>query len=450
MQTLWNKGESLDHKILDFTVGNDREIDSYFVKQDIIGTLGHILTLMRARVLSNQECLILGKKLIALYNQVDTFEIKPQQQDEDVHSMLERLLTEDLGDIGKKVHTARSRNDQIATDISLWIRSESLQLHKKLLTLSNILYLASEKHKDRLLLGMTHLQPAMPSSIGAWLLGYSTLFLDDSYAVANSYKAASACPLGSAAGYGVPSDIVSLDRSYTSKILGFMRPLEPVTAVQGGRGKIESTMLFGMCQVSTTAARLARDLVLYSNPQFDFIKLPNKFTTGSSIMPQKRNPDVAELIRSSCHVIQACLQEVMSISSSVSTGYHRDFQRLKYPLVRGVELTKKVVDILIHILPEIVFKKGKIESACNIEIYATKRALELVKQGMTFRDAYKHVAKEVENKSLPRVTGERVPNIDHALTQVKARLNNLSDWNNNICKYENETLSNLLNIFDLF
>jgi argininosuccinate lyase len=167
-------------------------------------------------------------------------------------------------------------------------------------------------------------------------------------------------------------------------------------------------------------------------------------------MPQKRNPDVAELIRSSCHVIQACLQEVMSISSSVSTGYHRDFQRLKYPLVRGVELTKKVVDILIHILPEIVFKKGKIESACNIEIYATKRALDLVKQGMTFRDAYKHVAKEVENKSLPRVTGERVPNIDHALTQIKARLNNLSDWNNNICKYENETLSNLLNIFDLF
>jgi len=450
METLWNKGDTLDQKILNFTVGNDREIDSYFVKQDIIGTLGHVLTLLKAGVLKSNECLVLSRKLILLLKESEKGKLKPTFVDEDVHSMLERMLVKDLGDIGKKVHTARSRNDQIATDISLWIRAESLFIHRQLINLSNILMLAAEKHKDRLMLGMTHLQPAMPSSIGAWLLGYGTLFIDDAYHVANAYKSASACPLGSAAGYGIPSDVVKLDRVYTSKILGFARPLEPVTSVQGGRGKIESAMLFSMSQIATTSSRLARDLILYSNPQFDFIKLPNKFTTGSSIMPQKRNPDVAELIRSSCHTIQACLQEVMSISSSVSSGYHRDFQRLKYPLVRGVELTKKVVDILIYILPDIVFKKGKIESACNIEIYATKRALELVNQGMTFRDAYKHVAKEVEKKSLPYIKGERVPNIDHGLSQIKARLTETANWNSNISKHEYETEKNLINFFELF
>ena len=450
MKTLWQKEDTLDGMILDFTIGNDREIDSYFVKQDIIGTLGHILTLLKCKVLNNKECLILSRRLISLLKEHEKNNIKPSVIDEDVHSMLERILVSDLGDIGKKVHTARSRNDQIATDISLWIRNESLLIHRKVLSLSNLLMMASIKHKDRLLLGMTHLQPAMPSSIGAWLLGYGTLFVDDSYHLINAYKSASACPLGSAAGYGIPSDVIELDRAYTSKVLGFSRPLEPVTAVQGGRGKIESTMLFAMSQISITAARLARDLILYSNPQFDFIKIPNSFTTGSSIMPQKRNPDVAELIRSSCHVIQACLQEVMSISGSVSTGYHRDFQRLKYPLVRGVELTKKVVDILIYILPNIIFKKGKIESACNHEIYATKRALQLVSQGMTFRDAYNHVAKEVENKRLPVVRGEKVPNIDNALLQIKARLTQLSDWNINISKHEKETENNLLNFFNYF
>lgn len=428
MKTLWNKGKELDQKILDFTVGNDREVDSNFIKQDIMGSIGHILTLKRAKIISESECYSLSKELIKLYDLAEKNSLRIESDDEDVHSMLEKLIIRNLGAVGKKVHTARSRNDQIATDISLWIRNESLSIHSEILELSKKLTLIAEKNKDRLLLGMTHLQPAMPSSVGAWLLGYASLFLEDAKQLERSYLAAMSCPLGSAAGYGVPSDIVSLDRAYTASILGFEKPLEPVTAVQGGRGKIESTMLFSATQVAVTCSRFARDLVLYANPQFGFINLPERFTTGSSIMPQKKNPDVAELVRSSVHSIQSCLNEVLSLSSSVSSGYHRDFQRLKYPLVRGVSLVKDIIRILSYIVEDLQFNDEKINAACNKDIYATKRALELVNLGIRFRDAYKKVAQEVENNLLPQVVGEKVPNIDKSLEQIKKDAFLREDW----------------------
>ena len=448
MKTLWQKEDELDKKILDFTVGNDREIDVNFIKQDILGTIGHVLGLYKSSVLSKKEVKSLIKKLLIVFEDNKKNKKLIKSIDEDVHSMLERILTDYLGDTGKKVHTARSRNDQIATDVYLWIRQESIGMHSQLIILSKLLMLSAEKHKDKIMLGMTHLQPAMPSSIGAWLAGYSTLFLDDCDVLISSYKQSQSCPLGSAAGYGIPSDLIKIDREYTSNILGFKRPLEPVTSVQGGRGKLESHILFSCTQIACTASRLARDLILYSNPQFDFVKIPKKFTTGSSIMPQKRNPDVLELTRSSIHVIQSCLQEVISISSSVTSGYHRDFQRLKYPLVRGVNLTKSILDILIYILPNIIFKKNKIEEACKDEIYATKRALELVLKGMTFRDAYSHVAKEANNNKLPKVSGEKLPNIDNGLTQIKARLNFQTNWNNNTKKHESLIEKNLLTSLD--
>ena len=444
MKTLWNKGKELDQKILNFTVGNDREIDCNFIKQDIVGSIGHVLTLKRAEVLTESECYSLCKELIKMYNLAEKDSLRIEATDEDVHSMLENFLIRNLGAIGKKVHTARSRNDQIATDISLWVRSETLSIHSSLIELSRKLTSIAEKNKDSLLLGMTHLQPAMPSSIGAWLSGYASLFLEDAKQIERAYLSAMHCPLGSAAGYGVPSDIISLDRQYTAQVLGFSKPVEPVTAVQGGRGKIESTMLFGASQVAITCSRLARDLVLYANPQFGFVKLPEAFTTGSSIMPQKKNPDVAELVRSSVHSIQSCMMEVMSISSSVSSGYHRDFQRLKYPLVRGVKLVKEIIDILNYIVEDLEFDKEKISLACHEDIYATKRALELVNLGIRFRDAYKKVAQEVEKNILPEVKGEKVPNIDRSLTQIKSEITEREDWGKVRNRHERQSFCNLI------
>lgn len=422
MKTLWDKGTTIDDRIAQFTVGDDREVDAYFAEQDVLGSIAHVLTLHKAKLLTSSDAYCLGNELIKLKQEAEQGLLAPTSIDEDIHSTLERILTENLGEIGKRVHTARSRNDQVATDVALWIRTQALGLVQLALQGVEVLSHFAEQEKDTLLVGMTHLQPAMPSSIGAWALGYASLLLDDIQQVFNAYRQAASCPLGSAAGYGVPKDLAPLDREYTSSLLGFDRPLEPVTSVQGGRGKVEASLLFATVQLSTTCTRFARDLTLYVNPQFGFFQLPVKFTTGSSIMPQKRNPDVLELIRGVFPMIQSSLMEVLTISASVPSGYHRDFQRLKAPLLRGVEWTRQVLEMLVHIVPELKVDKEALDRACPKEIDATRRALELVVQGMPFRDAYKQVAEEVFSSSLPDITGPRLPELDLAFKQVKERM----------------------------
>lgn len=422
MKTLWDKGTSIDDRIAEFTVGDDREIDISFAKQDVIGSLAHILTLYKASLLTQTETSLLGRELLKLKEIAEQGELKPTLSDEDIHSTLERLLIEELGEIGKKVHTARSRNDQIATDVSLWLREQALELAQLTLQGISVLSKLAKQEEHTLLVGMTHMQPAMPSSVGAWALGYASLLLDDVQNVYHAYNQAAACPLGSAAGYGVPFDLAPLDRVYTAELLGFDRPLEPVTAVQGGRGKPEAALLFAASQLATTCSRFARDLVLYVNPQFGFFQLPVSFTTGSSIMPQKRNPDVLELMRGVYPMIQASLMEVMSLSASVPSGYHRDFQRLKAPLLRGLSWTVQSLEMLVHIVPELIVNQEALNKACPNEIDATRRALELVVQGMPFRDAYKQVADEVFSSKLPKVNGPRLPVLTEAFEQVEQRL----------------------------
>lgn len=428
MKTLWDKGQNTDEQIAIFTVGEDRTTDAFFACQDILGSLAHIYTLNKANLISDKQTSDLAYVLLELYGEAQKGNLSPSDQDEDIHSTIERILTEKLGSVGKRVHTARSRNDQIATDISLWIRDASLKLQKIALSLALSLYELAEKHQGDLLLGMTHLQPAMPSSIGAWLLGYASLFLDDFQSLRNAYVSASWCPLGSAAGYGVPHDLVPLDRKFTSKLLGFKDPSEPVTAVQGGRGKLESNLLFACSQLASTSARFARDLVLYVTPQFNFVELPIEFTTGSSIMPQKRNPDVLELIRGNSPVVHSSLLEVLTLSSSVPSGYHRDFQRLKVPLLRGVKNAEDSISMLLHMIPLLKFNQSSIERSCTKEIYATQRALQLVVQGTPFRDAYRQVAEEVFENKLPNIEGNGVPDIERALTQIKRRIGQNQDW----------------------
>jgi argininosuccinate lyase len=440
MKTLWDKGFDLDSLIAKFTIGDDQEIDKSFVKQEIRASIAHVKTLNKANLITETQTFELLSTLIGLYSKSD---LKPTDQDEDIHSTIERILIENLGSVGKRVHTARSRNDQIATDISLWVRDKSLELKEIALSLVEILLTVAEENQDNILLGMTHLQPAMPSSIGAWLLGYATLFLEDALLFKNVYDSAQSCPLGSAAGYGVPHDLAPLDREYTAKILGFERSLEPVTSVQGGRGKLEANILFACSQTATTSARFARDLVLYVTPQFNFVELPIEFTTGSSIMPQKRNPDVLELIRGSSPLIHSTLSEVLTLSSFLPSGYHRDFQKLKAPLLRGVGATQDCLSMLRYMTPHLKFNHDSIEKSCTNEIDATRRALQLVVEGMPFRDAYKQVAQEVFKDQLPLVHGQRVPKIDQALNQVKSRLDESNTWLSEQIKHNKDCLESL-------
>ena len=428
MKTLWNKGDHLDEQIARFTVGDDREIDLSFARQEVIASLAHVLTLLKAELVTTEDAHSLTSVLVDLYQQAQQNQLVIQQQDEDIHSTLERILIERLGSIGKRVHTARSRNDQIATDIALWIRDQALHLQEMVVDIVAILHQFASKYKDQILLGMTHLQPAMPSSVGAWAAGYASLFLEDVLQFQHAYQCANACPLGSAAGYGVPQDLAPIDREFTAQVLGFERALQPVTAVQGGRGKLEASFLFACAQFATTSARLARDLVLYVTPQFNFVQLPIAFTTGSSIMPQKRNPDVMELIRGISPVVQSSLMEVLSLSASVPSGYHRDFQRLKSPLLRGFDLTQQTMMMLKHFLPQLTFNTEAVEQACTKEIDATRRALQLVVQGMPFRDAYQQVAQEVFTDQLPEIEGPRVPQIDQALSQINTRHAQAKQW----------------------
>ena len=444
MKTLWDKGTTVDDRIAQFTVGDDREVDESFAQQDVIGSLAHVLTLLKANLLSQEDAYSLGKELLILKEAADQGQLKPTLIDEDIHSTLERILTERVGEVGKRVHTARSRNDQIATDVALWIRDQALDLASLALQGVQVLTRFAQREKDTLLVGMTHLQPAMPSSIGAWALGYASLLLDDIQQVYHAYHQARSCPLGSAAGYGVPRDLAPLDREYTAQLLGFERPLEPVTAVQGGRGKIEATFLFAAVQLATTCTRFARDLTLYVNPQFGFFELPESFTTGSSIMPQKRNPDVLELIRGVYPMIQSALMEVLSISSSVPSGYHRDFQRLKAPLLRGITWTRQALEMLVHIIPELKINREALNRACPKEIDATRRALELVVAGMPFRDAYKQVAEEVFSSSLPEISGPRLPILDEAFQQVEQRTLQLDHEIQSSRHIQSQTLKSLV------
>ncbi len=428
MKTLWDKGQALDAEIADFTVGDDRQIDAHLARQDVLTNLAHVQVLEAAGLLSQTDAGVLTDHLRQLWPAALDGTLKPEAQDEDIHSTLERKLTEALGDPGKRVHTARSRNDQVATDVALWLREQTLEAHAEALAASKALSDFASKHAGAALLGMTHLQPAMPSTFGQWAAGYASLLLDDAHALQGAFDAADACPLGSAAGYGVPVELAALDRGLSAQLLGFSRPLLPVTAVQGGRGKPEAALLSALCQAATTCARLARDVVLYVHPSFGYLKLPSAFTTGSSIMPQKRNPDVMELVRGHAQVVQGALMEVFSLACSVPAGYHRDFQLLKAPLMRGVKAARSMMRMVAHVIPGVEVVTAQANAACTPEIYATHRALELVVAGTPFRDAYKQVASELDSGQLPAADARPLPGIADTLIQLSQRHDAEAAW----------------------
>ncbi len=389
---LWDKGFSTDQKIDHFTVGNDRELDLLLAKYDVIASKAHAKMLGKIGLLTNDETISLVKELdnIALTIEEGSFTI--EDTFEDMHSKIEFILTERLGDTGKKIHTARSRNDQVLVAMHLYLKSELMEIKSETVVLFDLLMDLAEEHKEVLLPGYTHLQIAMPSSFGLWFSAYAESLIDDLYFIDAAFKVADQNPLGSAAGYGSSFPI---DRSFTSKEMGFETLKYNVVAAQMGRGKVEKATAFGMSSIAGTLSKMAMDICLYMSQNFDFISFPDELTTGSSIMPHKKNPDVFELVRAKCNKLQAVPNQLTLITNNLPSGYHRDLQLVKEVIVPAIQDLKACLEILTFSLKEIKVNQNILEIPKYDYLFSVDTLNELVQNGMPFRDAYKKMGMEI-------------------------------------------------------
>ena len=389
---LWDKGFSTDQKIDHFTVGNDRELDLLLAKYDVFASKAHAKMLGKIGLLTNDETISLVKELdnIALTIEEGSFTI--EDTFEDMHSKIEFLLTERLGDTGKKIHTARSRNDQVLVAMHLYLKNELMEIKSEAIMLFDLLMDLAEKHKEVLLPGYTHLQIAMPSSFGLWFSAYAESLIDDLYFIDAAFKVADQNPLGSAAGYGSSFPI---DRSFTSQEMGFETLKYNVVAAQMGRGKVEKATAFGMSSIAGTLSKMAMDICLYMSQNFNFISFPDELTTGSSIMPHKKNPDVFELVRAKCNKLQAVPNQLTLITNNLPSGYHRDLQLVKEIIVPAIQDLKACLEILTFSLKEIKLNQNILEDPKYDYLFSVDTLNELVQNGMPFRDAYKKMGVEI-------------------------------------------------------
>lgn len=389
---LWDKGFSTDKKIDHFTVGNDRELDLLLAKYDVIASKAHAKMLGKIGLLtpSETDALVVELDNIGASIEAGTFTI--EDSFEDMHSKIEFLLTEKLGDTGKKIHTARSRNDQVLVAMHLYLKNELSELKSETTVLFNLLMDLAEKHKDVLLPGYTHLQIAMPSSFGLWFSAYAESLIDDLYFIEAAYKVADQNPLGSAAGYG---SSFAIDRTFTTQEMGFDSLKYNVVAAQMGRGKVEKATAFGMSSIAATLSKMAMDICLYMSQNFDFISFPDELTTGSSIMPHKKNPDVFELVRAKCNKLQAVPNQLILITNNLPSGYHRDLQLVKEVIVPAIQDLKACLEILTFSLKEIKVNPNILEDAKYDYLFSVDALNELVQNGMPFRDAYKKMGMEI-------------------------------------------------------
>ncbi len=391
---LWDKGFSTDKKIDHFTVGNDRELDLVLAKYDVIASKAHAKMLSKAGLITKDESEALVKALEGITKSIEKGKFTIEQDFEDMHSKIEYLLTKELGDTGKKIHTARSRNDQILVAMQLYLKDELQEIKNQVKELFDLLLQLAEKHKSVLLPGYTHLQIAMPSSFGLWFSAYAESLVDDLYLVEAAYKIADQNPLGSAAGYGSSFPI---DRSFTTSEMGFATLKYNVVAAQMGRGKVEKSTAFGMSSVAATLSKLAMDICLYMNQNFDFISFPNELTTGSSIMPHKKNPDVFELIRAKCNKIQAVPSQLTLITNNLPNGYHRDLQLVKDVIVPAIQELKACLEMMTFSLKEVQVNTNILDDPKYDYLFSVDTLNEMVKNGIPFRDAYKTMGKAIEN-----------------------------------------------------
>ncbi|MFV0248083.1 MAG: argininosuccinate lyase [Tenacibaculum sp.] len=386
---LWNKGLSIDKKMEQFTVGKDREIDLYIAPYDLQASLAHAKMLAFTQIISKKELEMLTDGIKTLQQQVKEGTFVIETQFEDVHSKIEFELVQLYGEAGKKIHTARSRNDQVLVALHLYYKDNLNQISDKIKVLFNTLLKLAEKNKDKLLPGYTHLQIAMPSSFGLWFSAYAELLIDDLYLIKAALKTVDQNPLGSAAGYGSSFPI---DRNFTTKELNFATLKYNVVAAQMSRGKSERTLSMALSSVSNTLARFAMDICLYMSQNFNFLSLPDALTTGSSIMPHKKNPDVFELIRAKCNKIQSTYTEVLLLTNNLPSGYHRDYQLLKETVIFAFEDLKAALDIFNYTIEQVIVNDVDLNEEKYKYLYTVDNINTLVENGMSFRAAYKKIS----------------------------------------------------------
>jgi len=391
---LWQKDIQALKEVEVFTVGKDREMDMYLAPFDVIGSLAHIQMLESVGLLPKDDLKKLQSALKEIYRDIQAGNFKLDAQVEDIHSQVELLLTQKLGDAGKKIHSARSRNDQVLVDIKLFLRSEIELLVKSIFSLFELLQAQSEKYKNHLYPGYTHLQLAMPSSFGLWFGAYAESLVDDVTTLKAAFDVVNRNPLGSAAGYGSSFPI---NRRMTTELLGFASLNYNVVYAQMGRGKAERIVAQALANVADTLARLSMDMTLYLNQNFSFVRFPAELTTGSSIMPHKKNPDVFELIRSYCNRIKALPNEISMMTTNLPSGYHRDLQLLKEHLFPAFKTLKDCIDMAGLMLSHIEIKEDLLKDEKYKYLFTVDLVNQLVMQGVPFRDAYVQVGRSVED-----------------------------------------------------
>lgn len=393
---LWQKSFEMSREIETFTVGKDREMDIFLAPHDILGSLAHITMLESIQLLTPQELSVLKKELIALYQETEQGNFVIEEGVEDVHSQVELMLTRKLGETGKKIHSGRSRNDQVLLDLKLFIRKEIQNTVRLVEALFDTLIELSEQYKHVLIPGYTHYQIAMPSSFGLWFAAYAESLVDDLITLQAAYRVANKNPLGSAAGYG---SSFPLNRTLTTQLLGFEQLNINVVYAQMGRGKTERIVAQAMANVAATLAKLAQDVCLYISQNFGFISFPDELTTGSSIMPHKKNPDVFELIRAKCNKLMALPNEITLITANLASGYHRDLQLIKENFIPAFAEINSCLNIANYAISQIIVKENIIEDKRYEHLFSVEVANDLVLKGTAFRDAYRIVGEQIENNT---------------------------------------------------
>ncbi|MGI8582035.1 MAG: argininosuccinate lyase [Chitinophagaceae bacterium] len=390
---LWQKDKDVSSAVEKFTVGNDKELDLYLAPFDVLGSLAHVRMLQSVGLLSKEELKSLEEELKIIYKKINSGDFKLDEGVEDIHSQIEFLLTKKLGAVGKKIHSARSRNDQVLVDLKLFLRSEIEKLVISTRVFFDLLIEQSEKYKDDLLPGYTHLQLAMPSSFGLWFGAYAESLVDDLITLQSAFQIVNKNPLGSAAGYGSSFPI---NRKMTTELLGFHDLNYNVVYAQMGRGKSERIVASSLANIAATLSKLSMDACLFLNQNFNFISFPEELTTGSSIMPHKKNPDVFELIRSHCNRMQALPNEIMMMTTNLPSGYHRDLQLLKEHLIPAFYDLQYCLKMAGLMISNIQVKKNILEDEKYKFIFSVEEVNKLVSEGMSFRDAYKKIGADIE------------------------------------------------------
>ena len=423
---LWQKGKAAHHKVDQFTVGSDREYDLLLATYDCEASSAHAQMLAKIEILTQEEADLLTLALNQLKEKAQNGSFTIEDEFEDMHSKIEQVLTEQLGDLGKKIHTARSRNDQVLVAMHLYLKDELSQIKKTVFQLFDLLMNLADQHKKELIPGYTHLQVAMPSSFGMWFSAYAESLIDDVHFINTAHTLADQNPLGSAAGYGSSFPI---DRELTTELLNFSTLKYNSVAAQMSRGKVEKTTAVALSMVGSTLSKFAMDVCLYMGQDFNFVSFPDDLTTGSSIMPHKKNPDIFELIRGKCNALQSLPTQLTLLTTNLPSGYHRELQLAKAPIIDGIQELKACLDMLLFSLPKIEITKNTTDHPKYDYLFSVDTLNAKVQDGMPFRDAYRELGTAIEegnytaNRAVEHTHLGSIGNL--GLQKIKDKMNKL-------------------------